>query len=78
LCPGDMPATATMSVAIIKRGAGVAAVKAVLTQLGFAEDRVWFRFISASEGNLFGETVSKMVTILKKLGPNPTAGQWDI
>ena len=45
-------------------------VKSVLKLLGFAEDRVWFRFISASEGKLFGETVGQMVTRLKELGPN--------
>lgn len=56
----------------------VAVVKAVLEMLGLEEDRVWFRFISASEGKLFGETVSRMVARLKELGPNPVSSRWDL
>jgi F420-non-reducing hydrogenase iron-sulfur subunit len=39
---------------------------------------VWFRFISASEGKRFAETVQEMVDELKKLGPNPLRRRWDI
>lgn len=49
----------------------VAILKKVLQQLGFEEDRVWLRWISASEGKKFANTVTEMVEHLKKLGPNP-------
>jgi len=52
--------------------------KEVLKQFGIPEDRVWFRFISASEGKVFGETVRQMVDALKKLGPNPLKAKWEI
>lgn len=49
----------------------VAILKKVLQQLGFEEDRVWLRWISASEGKKFANTVTEMLEHLKKLGPNP-------
>lgn len=49
----------------------VAILKKVLQQLGFEEDRIWLRWISASEGKKFANTVTEMVEHLKKLGPNP-------
>ena len=45
---------------------------------GIDKDRVWFRFISASEGKLFGQTVDEMVQALKKMGPNPFKKQWEV
>jgi F420-non-reducing hydrogenase iron-sulfur subunit len=51
-------------------------VKTVLTQLGFEEDRIWLRWISASEGKLFADTVTEMVASLKELGPNPMKKLW--
>jgi len=42
-----------------------------LKQFGVEEERVWFRFISASEGRQFAQTVQDMTEALKKLGPNP-------
>jgi coenzyme F420-reducing hydrogenase delta subunit len=45
---------------------------------GIEKERVWFRFISASEGKLFASTVEEMVETLKKLGPNPMKKQWEI
>lgn len=49
----------------------MAVVKAVLKQFGVEEERVWFRFISASEGKQFAQTVQEMTDALKKLGPSP-------
>lgn len=49
----------------------VAILKKILQQLGYNEDRVWLRWISASEGKKFANTVTEMVEHLKKLGPNP-------
>lgn len=54
----------------------IAMVKEILKQYGISEDRLWFRFISASEGNLIGSTVSSMVERLKELGPNPLGKEW--
>lgn len=45
---------------------------------GLNKERVWFRFISASEGRRFAETVDEMVRTLKQLGPNPIKRQWEI
>ena len=54
----------------------VAILKAVLKQIGVGGDRVWLRWISASEGKLFAETVREMVRSLKELGPNPLKQLW--
>lgn len=55
----------------------VAILKGILNQMGFTEDRIWLRWISASEGKLFADTVTKMVEELKKMGPNPMKQLWD-
>jgi len=49
----------------------VALVKNLAEQMGIDPRRVWFRFISASEGKRFADTVTEMVATLKELGPNP-------
>lgn len=54
----------------------VAILKNILRQMGFDEERVWLRWISASEGQVFAETVKEMVKALKEKGPNPLKGFW--
>lgn len=54
----------------------VAILKNILHQMGFDEERVWLRWISASEGQLFAETVTEMVEVLKEKGPNPLKELW--
>jgi len=49
----------------------VVILKAVLERLGLDPDRVWLRWISASEGQLFADTVTEFVEFLKQKGPNP-------
>jgi len=49
----------------------VAILKSILGQMGFDDDRVWLRWISASEGQYFADTITEMVTALKEKGPNP-------
>jgi F420-non-reducing hydrogenase iron-sulfur subunit len=49
----------------------VAVLKTILEKTGLGKDRVLLRWISASEGHLFAETVKEFVEKLKKLGPNP-------
>ena len=49
----------------------VAALKKILEKSGLEPERVWLRWISASEGAYFAETVRDIVDHIKKLGPNP-------
>jgi F420-non-reducing hydrogenase iron-sulfur subunit len=46
-------------------------LKNILHQIGFDEDRIWLRWISASEGQLFADTVQQMVEELKHKESNP-------
>jgi F420-non-reducing hydrogenase iron-sulfur subunit len=52
----------------------VAILQTILEQMGFDSERVWLRWISASEGQYFADTVSDMVATLKDKGPNPLKG----
>ena len=54
----------------------VAVIKTILKQLGLEEERVWLRWISASEGKKFADTVTEMVEKIKKMGPNPVKDYW--
>ncbi len=54
----------------------VAVIKKILKQLGLEEERVWLRWISASEGKKFADTVTEMVEKIKKMGPNPVKDYW--
>jgi F420-non-reducing hydrogenase iron-sulfur subunit len=54
----------------------VSIIKSILKQVGFDEDRVWLRWISASEGKLFADTAAQMVEDLKEKGPNPIKQLW--
>ncbi len=56
----------------------VAILKNILNQMGFDQERVWLRWISASEGRLFADTVTEMVQAIKEKGPNPVRGLWNI
>jgi len=56
----------------------VAILKSSLRDAGIEPDRVWLRWISASEGAYFAETVREMVAHIKSLGPNPLKLTWTI
>lgn len=56
----------------------VAILRGILEQLGLDPDRVWLRWISASEGKLFADTITEMVAALKEKGPNPMREAWAI
>jgi len=56
----------------------IALVRNYLEGLGLEQDRVWFRFISASEGRVFADTINEMTESLRKLGPNPLAEEWTV
>ena len=51
-------------------------LKQLLKDLGLDERRVWVRWISASEGKKFAQTVTEFVEELKKLGPSKFREEW--
>jgi len=53
-------------------------LKSMLKVSGIDEDRVWLRWISASDGILFSKTIKEMVENLKAKGPNPMKEPWDM
>jgi F420-non-reducing hydrogenase iron-sulfur subunit len=53
-------------------------LKSILKTLGLDENRVWIKWISASEGKKFAETVAEMTEQMKKLGPNPMKKHWSV
>jgi len=56
----------------------VEVLKNVLRQVGIDEERVWLRWIDASEGGLFSETIQQMVVELRAKGPNPMREPWQV
>jgi F420-non-reducing hydrogenase iron-sulfur subunit len=48
----------------------VALIGEILNSTGIPKERLWLRWISASEGGVFAETIDEMVNHLKALGPN--------
>lgn len=53
-------------------------LKTILENIGFEPERIWVRWISASEGKFFAGIVNEMVSELRKLGPNTFKEMWDI
>ena len=51
-----------------------AILQSTLDMMGFEPERVWLRWISASAGQYFADTVTEMVEFLKEKGPNPLKG----
>lgn len=51
-----------------------AILQSTLGMMGFEPERIWLRWISASEGQYFADTVTEMVEFLKKKGPSPLKG----
>jgi F420-non-reducing hydrogenase iron-sulfur subunit len=56
----------------------VAILKETLRSMGLEEDRLWLRWISASEGQRFADTITEMTAAMKEMGPNPTKRQWAV
>ncbi|MBN2333778.1 MAG: hydrogenase iron-sulfur subunit [Deltaproteobacteria bacterium] len=56
----------------------IALLREIMACLGMDADRVWLRWISASEGRLFVETVREFSGALEEQGANPLAQEWDI
>ena len=49
----------------------VALLHEVIDQFGIDRERLWLRWVAASEGNMFVEVVDEMTAKLRELGPNP-------
>jgi len=56
----------------------VAILKKILSQFGYDEERIWLRWISASEGKLFADTITEIVKELREKGPNPVKLAWAV
>jgi F420-non-reducing hydrogenase iron-sulfur subunit len=52
-----------------------AVLQDTLDELGFDKERVWLRWISASEGAQFAETIRDMTTMLQAKGPRESMTQ---
>ncbi|HOE62758.1 MAG TPA: hydrogenase iron-sulfur subunit [Candidatus Sumerlaeota bacterium] len=53
-------------------------MKSVLETLGLEPERLWFRWISASEGQKFADSMTEISEEVKKLGPNPIKEYWNV
>jgi len=53
----------------------VALLWEIMDALGIERSRLWLRWISASEGGLFAQTIREMVDHLKTRGTNPIKKQ---
>jgi F420-non-reducing hydrogenase iron-sulfur subunit len=49
----------------------VALLHEVIDQFGIDRERLWLRWVAASEGNMFVHVVEDMTSKLRELGPNP-------
>jgi len=56
----------------------VVALKEIVKSAGFDEDRIWLRWISASEGQRFADTIGEITAALREKGPNPLRYEWAV
>ena len=56
----------------------ITVLKSILRQIGLEDERVVLRWISASEGKRFADTVTEIVEKLRELGPNALREVWQI
>ncbi len=54
----------------------IAILEETLKAMGFDQDRVMLRWISASEGGLFAETIKDFTEKMRAKGPTPTKQLW--
>jgi len=54
----------------------IAILEETLKAMGFDQDRVMLRWISASEGGLFAETIKEFTEKMRAKGPTPTKQLW--
>lgn len=53
-------------------------LKTIVGNMGIDPERIWIRWISASEGKRFAAIITDMVKVLKAKGPNSLKKTWDI
>jgi F420-non-reducing hydrogenase iron-sulfur subunit len=53
-------------------------MKSILETLDLEPERLWFRWISASEGQKFADTMTEISDEMKKLGPNRLKEFWNV
>lgn len=51
-------------------------LKTIFKALGLDEERIWARWISASEGPEFAKTMREITEETKKQGPSPLGSNW--
>lgn len=51
-------------------------MKSIFRSLGLEENRVFLKWISASEGRKFADSAKEITEEVRKLGPNPISGIW--
>ncbi len=51
-------------------------MKSIFRSLGLEENRVFLKWISASEGRKFADSAKEITEEVKKLGPNPISEIW--
>ncbi|HDS16583.1 MAG TPA: hydrogenase iron-sulfur subunit [Proteobacteria bacterium] len=56
----------------------IALLRTIMESVGLDPERVWLRWISASEGRLFAETIRQYDAALQDQGANPLASEWDL
>ena len=56
----------------------VAALNDILESTGLEKERVLLRWISASEGQRFADTITEFTAKLKEMGPNPMRKEWAV
>lgn len=56
----------------------ITVLKSILKSLGLDDGRVWIRWVSASEGKRYADSISGMTSHLKRLGPNPVSKYWSL
>lgn len=54
----------------------VAALQEIVKRAGYDEERIWLRWISASEGQRFADTMKEMTEAIREMGPNPLKREW--
>jgi len=53
-------------------------LKTILETLGLESDRIWLRWIAASDVPKFAATMNEVTAEVKKLGPNPINRAWSV
>lgn len=56
----------------------MALLRSILETTGLEPDRLWFRWISASEGQKFADAMWEISDAMNKLGPNPIKEYWNV